>query len=101
MLTVLARGRELRSARGETGLIGGFGGIRGRSPGIRRHQVTAVDPAEQRQAGQHHDDRGEPRGPDRPKPRTTDDDLREREEEIEAARAKLLEERAREESGEG
>ena len=41
------------------------------------------------------------RGPDRPKPRTTDDDLREREEEIEAARAKLLEERAREESGEG
>ncbi|MDH3230405.1 MAG: 4Fe-4S dicluster domain-containing protein [Alphaproteobacteria bacterium] len=41
------------------------------------------------------------RGPDRPKPRTTDDDLREREEEIEAARAKLLEERAKEESGEG
>jgi len=40
------------------------------------------------------------RGPERPKPRTTDDDLREREEEIEAARAKLLEERAREEGGE-
>lgn len=41
------------------------------------------------------------RGPDRPKPRTTDDDLREREEEIEAARAKLLEERAREDGGDG
>jgi len=41
------------------------------------------------------------RGPDRPKPRTTDDDLREREAEIEEARAKLLEERAREERGDG
>ncbi len=37
------------------------------------------------------------RGPDRPKPRTTDDDLRERE--IEQARAKLLEERAKENGG--
>ncbi len=35
------------------------------------------------------------RGPDRPKPRSTDDDLREREEEIERERARLLAERAR------
>ncbi len=41
------------------------------------------------------------RGPDRPGPRTTDDDLREREAEIEEARAKLLEERAKEDSGDG
>ena len=40
------------------------------------------------------------RGPDRPKPRTTDDDLREREEEIEEARARVLAERAKE-KGEG
>ncbi|UCH72617.1 MAG: 4Fe-4S dicluster domain-containing protein [Rhodospirillales bacterium] len=40
------------------------------------------------------------RGPERPLPRTTDDDLREREAEIEEARAKLLAERAKEESGE-
>ena len=40
------------------------------------------------------------RGPDRPKPRTTDDDLREREEEIEKERARILAERAKEE-GEG
>ncbi|MDH5558405.1 MAG: 4Fe-4S binding protein, partial [Alphaproteobacteria bacterium] len=39
-------------------------------------------------------------GAARPNPRTTDDDLREREEEIEAARAKLLAERAKDE-GEG
>jgi len=39
------------------------------------------------------------RGPDRPKPRSTDDDLREREAEIEEARAKLLEERAKDDGG--
>ena len=38
------------------------------------------------------------RGPDRPKPRTTDDDLRERE--IEEARAKVLAERAKDGGGE-
>jgi ferredoxin len=39
------------------------------------------------------------KGPDRPKPRTTDDDLREREEEIVKERARILAERAREEDG--
>lgn len=41
------------------------------------------------------------RGADRPAPRTTDDDLREREAEIEAARARVKAERAKEEGGEG
>lgn len=39
------------------------------------------------------------KGPDRPKPRTTDDDLREREEEIVKERARVLAERAKEEGG--